>query len=133
MENPRPDHARQASPSSRRRQGAALRVSPPRHRHLLLPELRGRQLPRPANRDPRAGRTLLQVVGNRRIQDHPFELLDGTALELTISLGVHTFDGKVAAGCPSREEVIARADAALYSAKAQGRNRVVLSESRENE
>jgi two-component system cell cycle response regulator len=48
---------------------------------------------------------------------------DGRALRLTASIGVATFP---AARIESVEDLFARADAALYRAKAEGRNRVRL-------
>jgi two-component system cell cycle response regulator len=64
------------------------------------------------------------------VADHPFMLADGTALDVSVSLGVATLIA------PEREHslesigerLIARADSALYHAKESGRNRVVGAE-----
>lgn len=47
----------------------------------------------------------------------------GTPIAVTISIGVSAYDGE-----ENLDQAISRADAALYEAKGQGRNRVVLSE-----
>lgn len=57
--------------------------------------------------------------------DDPMQL-DGTRIRQTISLGIACFDGE-----RSPEQLIARADSALYSAKAAGRNRVVAAPGKE--
>jgi diguanylate cyclase (GGDEF)-like protein len=51
-----------------------------------------------------------------------FALADGLALEVTCSLGLCAF----APGMPDLEALLQRADQALYSAKAMGRNCVVV-------
>ena len=48
-------------------------------------------------------------------------LADGQLLDVSSSIGVAMYDGH-----PDYERVMARADAAMYQAKKQGRNRVVL-------
>ena len=58
-----------------------------------------------------------------RLAQHPLQVLD-QSLTATISIGVASADG-----CSSLEELLARADAALYRAKKEGRNRIVLHES----
>jgi two-component system cell cycle response regulator len=59
-----------------------------------------------------------------RIEEHPFAArAGGEPLRLTASIGVATFP---AARIESVEDLFARADAALYRAKADGRNRVRL-------
>lgn len=58
------------------------------------------------------------------IADTPVILADGTELALTASLGVAAFEGDL-----DYEKLIARADAAVYAAKAGGRNRVVTTTS----
>jgi len=57
----------------------------------------------------------------RRIADSPVALADGQLLDVSSSIGVAMYDGH-----PDYERVMARADAAMYQAKKQGRNRVVL-------
>jgi diguanylate cyclase len=57
----------------------------------------------------------------RRISDSPVPLGDDHRLDITTSIGVALYDGH-----PDYERVMARADAAMYQAKKQGRNRVVL-------
>lgn len=57
----------------------------------------------------------------RRISEAPVVLADGQQLDITASLGVALYDGH-----PDYERVMARADAAMYQAKRQGRNRVIL-------
>jgi diguanylate cyclase (GGDEF)-like protein len=49
--------------------------------------------------------------------------LDGDTASITISVGIATFNGS-----ESDEQLIARADAALYRAKQGGRNRSVLAD-----
>ena len=64
------------------------------------------------------------LVGERLrqcIASQPFSLSDGTALEITASVGVATLEGP----CDTPETLLKRADQALYSAKRDGRNRVV--------
>ncbi len=57
----------------------------------------------------------------RRIADTPVQLSDGQQLHITTSIGVALYDGH-----PDYERVMARADAAMYQAKKQGRNRIIL-------
>ncbi|MGH8053971.1 MAG: diguanylate cyclase [Stenotrophomonas sp.] len=57
----------------------------------------------------------------KRISDSPVPLSDDLRLNITTSIGVALYDGH-----PDYERVMARADAAMYQAKKQGRNRVVL-------
>ncbi len=57
----------------------------------------------------------------RRIADTPVPLGDAQRLDITASIGVALYDGH-----PDYERVMARADAAMYQAKKQGRNRVIL-------
>ena len=49
--------------------------------------------------------------------------LDGDTASITVSIGIATFDGS-----ESAEQLVARADAALYRAKQAGRDRSVLAE-----
>jgi two-component system, cell cycle response regulator len=57
----------------------------------------------------------------------PFVLADGRSLAVSVSLGVAEFDGAGAAVDDelAARQLLGRADAALYQAKAGGRNRVV--------
>nr|WP_293708585.1 GGDEF domain-containing protein [Stenotrophomonas sp. UBA7606] len=57
----------------------------------------------------------------RRIAETPVTLADGQLLAVSASIGVALYDGH-----PDYERVMARADAAMYQAKKQGRNRIVL-------
>jgi diguanylate cyclase len=58
-----------------------------------------------------------------RIESADIGLGDGKALRVTISIGVAMHDGH-----PDFQQLIIRADEALYQAKQSGRNRVVLSQ-----
>jgi two-component system cell cycle response regulator len=57
-----------------------------------------------------------------RIATEPIKLADGgpTALTVTVSIGVATSGG----GDTTPDDILRRADAAMYRAKAAGRNRV---------
>jgi two-component system cell cycle response regulator len=55
------------------------------------------------------------------VEAHPFEGGSGAVLRLTASLGVAVFP---APRVVTAEDLLVRADAALYRAKADGRNRV---------
>jgi diguanylate cyclase len=59
----------------------------------------------------------------RRISDSPVTLADGQSLAITTSIGVALYDGH-----PDYERVMARADAAMYQAKKEGRNRIVMAD-----
>ena len=66
-----------------------------------------------------------QLIGERlrsQLREHPFRLQDGSALQVTLSVGLH------ATQPPSQqhslERLLAWADAALYQAKALGRDQV---------
>jgi two-component system, cell cycle response regulator len=61
----------------------------------------------------------------QRVAEHPLTpaVDDGSPLRMTISIGVATLQTPEVV---TSEDLIARADAALYRAKAQGRNRVCL-------
>jgi two-component system, cell cycle response regulator len=56
-----------------------------------------------------------------RISNHAFDIGAGRIVRLTVSIGIATFPS---AGVASTEDLIARADEALYRAKAAGRNQV---------
>ncbi|WP_222564866.1 diguanylate cyclase [Novilysobacter antarcticus] len=56
-----------------------------------------------------------------RIAASPVKLSDGTQVPVTASIGVAVYDGH-----PDYERILARADAAMYQAKRNGRNRVEL-------
>jgi two-component system cell cycle response regulator len=64
----------------------------------------------------RVGERLRQCIAGQ-----PFVLGDGTALELTASIGLSAIDGEG----DTPESLLKRADLALYAAKRDGRNRVV--------
>jgi diguanylate cyclase (GGDEF)-like protein len=55
-----------------------------------------------------------------RIEQSAFEMPDGRSAKVTVSIGAAAFDS----GFESVEELIGAADAALYLAKTNGRNRV---------
>lgn len=59
----------------------------------------------------------------RQIAQSPVALASGEILALTASIGVAGHDGH-----PDYERLMARADAAMYAAKRQGRNRVVMAD-----
>lgn len=68
-------------------------------------------------------RQALELAENLRdrIAASPLTLSSGESLTITASIGVATHDGD-----PDYERLIARADAAMYAAKHEGRNRVAL-------
>ncbi|MGX5491318.1 GGDEF domain-containing protein [Bacillus thuringiensis] len=51
------------------------------------------------------------------VESHPFQLLDGTKIKITVSIGVSEYEG-------SSEQFIQAADDALYYSKRNGRNKV---------
>lgn len=59
----------------------------------------------------------------RRVADEPIHVARGQQLSITISIGVALHGGH-----PDYQHALQRADEALYSAKGQGRDRVVLAE-----
>ncbi len=65
----------------------------------------------------------LVIAGSlcRRIAETPVVLANGHRLSVSASIGVALHDGH-----PDYERLMARADAAMYQAKKQGRNRVIL-------
>ncbi len=56
-----------------------------------------------------------------RIAQSPLTMPDGSLLPLTASIGLAMHDGH-----PDYERLMARADSAMYQAKKQGRNRIIL-------
>ncbi|WP_225763266.1 GGDEF domain-containing protein [Stenotrophomonas sp. Marseille-Q4652] len=56
-----------------------------------------------------------------RIAQSPIAMPDGEALPITASIGLALHDGH-----PDYERLMARADGAMYQAKKQGRNRIIL-------
>lgn len=51
------------------------------------------------------------------VESHPFQLLDGTKIKITVSVGVSEYE-------ESPEKFIQAADDALYYSKRNGRNKV---------
>jgi diguanylate cyclase (GGDEF)-like protein len=70
----------------------------------------------------RAVRAAERVRAN--VADTPVRLGDGTELNLTVSVGVASLSDGVA----GFEELLKRADVALYEAKAEGRDRVKVAD-----
>jgi diguanylate cyclase (GGDEF)-like protein len=98
---------------------------------LLRASLRASDLPARLGGDefvalmPETGLEGALVLGERllsRLSAHPLTALD-QSIKATVSIGVATADG-----CSSLEELLAKADRALYAAKNAGRNRVVRAE-----
>jgi len=76
-------------------------------------------LPETAEKDARA---LVERV-RRNVKGHPFHGVDGKVFYVTLSAGIAQFHRQRMSG---PEELVARADAALYRAKQGGRDRVAL-------
>ncbi len=76
-------------------------------------------LPETAEKDARA---LVERV-RKNVKGHPFHGLDGKVFYVTLSAGVARFDRQRMSG---PEDLLTRADAALYQAKQDGRDRVAL-------
>lgn len=57
----------------------------------------------------------------RRVAETPIQLADGKTMSITASIGLAHFDGH-----PDYQNLVSRADEALYRAKRNGRNRVEL-------
>ena len=72
------------------------------------------------NADANAGLTIMNRL-RQALEDHPVVLDDGRSVTTTASLGLAEMTADVLVA-----EVIQRADDALYAAKRQGRNRVVV-------
>lgn len=75
---------------------------------------------------PKAGAERAAEVGHRmreRVIEAPVDTGNGTLLDITVSVGVAELRTRPV---EAMAELIARADAALYAAKANGRNRVEL-------
>lgn len=62
----------------------------------------------------------------RKIDEEIFQLPRDRTLEVTISIGAALYDGQ-----PDYKQILRRADRALYRAKNEGRNRVVLADERD--
>jgi two-component system, cell cycle response regulator len=76
---------------------------------------------------PSTDQAAAEVVAERlreRLASLPLTLRDGLSLQQTISVGIATWDGR-----ETPEALDERADGAMYEAKADGRNRVVLARS----
>lgn len=58
-----------------------------------------------------------------RVQDHKFHLIDGQAINITVSIGIATYPDTV----DDINMIVEKADLSLYEAKRAGRNRVNLS------
>ena len=75
---------------------------------------------------PETERDLAALVAERlrqRVASEPFPVSGGSRfLDITVSVGLATLDGSV----DTPESILKRADVALYQAKREGRNRVVL-------
>lgn len=75
---------------------------------------------------PNAGAALAAEISEQarvRIQNTPFDLPDGSPIQITCSFGVFS----IAAGAAyNLSEFMKRADEALYTAKREGRNRVTV-------
>ncbi len=69
------------------------------------------------------GTVALANTLRQMIEDHRRPSISGTTLPITASFGVVV--SHVSGGDDTAEEALHRADAALYTAKALGRNRVV--------
>ena len=80
---------------------------------MLLPETNG----------PEARQTAERI--RRAIEEYTFIGTDDQGLHVTVSQGVATYPS---AGVHERDDIIAKADEALYEAKNSGRNRVVFRE-----
>ncbi len=69
-----------------------------------------------------AGAEVLAERWRMAVEQAEFEAPDGRRVRVQISVGVASYDPSMESG----EALIARADAALYEAKARGRNQVVI-------
>lgn len=66
-----------------------------------------------------------------KIQDEKFDIPDND-FNVTCSFGITTFDEGSLHAIKSREEIISKADSALYHAKHQGKNKVYILDTKEN-
>jgi diguanylate cyclase (GGDEF)-like protein len=71
-----------------------------------------------------AGAAVLAERWRDAVQKRRFKSTDGRGIHVTLSIGVAAYDADVA----SPQDLVARADRALYRAKEAGRNRVVTDE-----
>jgi len=62
------------------------------------------------------------------VQEHKFYLIDGQEIKITVSIGVAIYPDTV----DDINQIVEKADSALYEAKRTGRNKVVLAENKVN-
>lgn len=74
---------------------------------------------------PGDGARVIAERMRQAVETGVFEATDGRRMALTVSIGLHEFHPAAEAGI---EDVMRAADAALYRAKAEGRNRVVTAD-----
>jgi diguanylate cyclase len=58
----------------------------------------------------------------KAVENHPFRLMNGTILNMTISIGISAYGETIR----NNENLIRQADECLFKAKSSGRNKVVL-------